>query len=149
MYNVSRNAFLYSRLSTTYPCTLPCALSSGKNYSLVPIVAQDYGTLAGMGYYSVIVARKDTQVTIGTLKGKKSCHTGYRRTSGWNIPIGYLLYNTTQGKANTGCDAQFASKFFSQSCVPGDAALLFLKKYLAQSLYQRNPCNHLPLPPRS
>ncbi|XP_031569160.1 melanotransferrin-like [Actinia tenebrosa] len=106
-------------------------LKAGKTYDLVPIVAEDYETLAGMGYYSVIVAKKDTTVTIGTLKGKKSCHTGYRRTAGWNIPIGYLLYNTTQGKANSGCDAQFASNYFSKSCVPGAPKLKGLENLCA------------------
>jgi melanoma-associated antigen p97 len=95
--------------------------SLGKTYGLVPIVAEDSETLAGMGYYAVIVARKDTAVTIKTLKGKKSCHTGYRRTSGWNIPIGYLL--NTKGVTSSGCDAQFASNFFSKSCVPGKKCL--------------------------
>lgn len=30
-------------------------------------------------------------MTINTLKGVKSCHTGINRTVGWNVPVGYLV----------------------------------------------------------
>lgn len=30
-------------------------------------------------------------MTINTLKGIKSCHTGINRTVGWNVPVGYLV----------------------------------------------------------
>jgi melanoma-associated antigen p97 len=95
-------------------------LVSGKFYGLVPIVAEDYGPPTGVNYYAVAVARKDTNITILNMKGKKSCHTGYRRLAGWNIPIGYLLERTM---ARLGCgslsNAQSTSRFFSESCVPG------------------------------
>jgi melanoma-associated antigen p97 len=71
----------------------------------------------------VAVARKDTAVTINTLKGKKSCHTGYRRTAGWNIPVGQLLEMSLMKK--TGCDAQSASAFFNKSCVPGKKIIIY------------------------
>ncbi|XP_031560333.1 melanotransferrin-like [Actinia tenebrosa] len=93
---------------------------AGKTYGLVPIVSEDYGPPGNTGYFAMAVAKKQTNITINTLKGRKTCHTGYRRSAGWNIPIGYLL----QGKMKrVGCgntvDAQSAAAFFSQSCVPG------------------------------
>lgn len=46
---------------------------------------------AGTSYYAVAVVRRNSNVTIHTLKGAKSCHTGVNRTVGWNVPIGYLV----------------------------------------------------------
>ncbi|KAK3752064.1 hypothetical protein QZH41_009161 [Actinostola sp. cb2023] len=92
--------------------------TAGKSYDLVPIVAENTGT--SLGYYAVAVAKKDTNITMNNLKGKKTCHTGYGRNAGWNVPIGYLL---EKSDFRSGCGSQIdlksASKYFSQSCVPG------------------------------
>ena len=41
-------------------------------------------------------------MTIDTLKGMKSCHTGINRTVGWNVPVGYLVES---GRLSVmGCD---------------------------------------------
>lgn len=45
----------------------------------------------GTSYYAVAVVRRNSTITINSLKGTKSCHTGYEKTSGWNVPIGYLI----------------------------------------------------------
>lgn len=37
------------------------------------------------------VVRRNSNVTIDTLKGVRSCHTGINRTAGWNVPVGYLV----------------------------------------------------------
>ena len=88
-------------------------------YGLVPIayeLTDDY-----KGYYAVAVAKKDTDVTLKALKGKKTCHTGYRRTSGWNMPVGWLLINGDGfRKCGNPSDAYSAAQYFAKSCVPGE-----------------------------
>lgn len=43
-------------------------------------------------YYAVAVAKKGSNFQLNELQGKKSCHTGLHRSSGWNIPIGTLYW---------------------------------------------------------
>ena len=67
--------------------------------------------------------KSNTGFNLEGLKGKKSCHTGARRTAGWNVPIGYLLRKKIIPPVK--CDTEFhdfysASKFFLESCAPGD-----------------------------
>ncbi|XP_012376646.2 serotransferrin isoform X1 [Dasypus novemcinctus] len=84
---------------------------------LVPVLAENYKNgpncmeRPGKGYFVVAVAKKsDPDITWNTMEGKKSCHTGLGRASGWTVPMG-LIYNRTKS-----CSFD---KFFSQSCAPG------------------------------
>ena len=76
-----------------------------------------------MKYYAVAVVKKaNTGFDLTSLEGKKSCHTGARRTAGWNVPIGYLLRTKIMPAVACGNeenDFMSASKFFNESCVPG------------------------------
>lgn len=56
----------------------------------------------GTSYYAVAVVRRSFNVTINTLRGVKSCHTGINRTVGWNVPVGFLV---DSGRLSVmGCD---------------------------------------------
>ncbi|XP_061072678.1 serotransferrin-1-like [Conger conger] len=87
---------------------------------LVPVMAEQYNaddcasggeaSAETSSYYAVAVVRKGSGLRWDGLMGRKSCHTGFGRTAGWNVPMG-LIHNLT-GE----CDF---SKFFSQSCAPG------------------------------
>ncbi|KAI1893868.1 hypothetical protein AGOR_G00128090 [Albula goreensis] len=83
---------------------------------LVPAMVEQYDedkcgeTGEASSYYAVAVVRKGSGLTWNTLQGKRSCHTGYGRTAGWNVPMG-LIHSTSQE-----CDF---SKYFNQSCAPG------------------------------
>ena len=91
---------------------------------MVPVVAEDYGGVEDKGttYYAVAVARaNNTGVNLGSLKGKKSCHTGYQKTAGYNTPVGYLINSEKMEVVGCGTNAtaKAVSKFFSKSCIPG------------------------------
>ncbi|XP_077415330.1 serotransferrin-like isoform X2 [Vanacampus margaritifer] len=92
-----------------------------ENYKLHPIIAEDYGANSDSCYYAVAVVKKDSGFGIRDLKGKRSCHTGLRKSAGWNIPIGTLI---KLGVLNWGgiedeTIEAAVGNFFSKSCAPG------------------------------
>ncbi|XP_068721818.1 melanotransferrin-like [Montipora capricornis] len=95
---------------------------AGKTKDLIPIVSEQYGKY-GVKYYGVAVVKKSNEgFNLTSLKGKKSCHTGARRTAGWRVPIGYMLRTELIPAVKCGNklnDFLSAADFFSESCVPG------------------------------
>uniref|UniRef100_A0A8B9GFY5 Ovotransferrin n=1 Tax=Amazona collaria TaxID=241587 RepID=A0A8B9GFY5_9PSIT len=91
---------------------------AGKEHGLKPVVGEVYDQEIGTSYYAVAVVKKSSNITINSLKGVRSCHTGINRTAGWDVPVGYLI---DSGRlAAMGCDLPTAiSDYFSASCVPG------------------------------
>ncbi|XP_036705466.1 melanotransferrin isoform X1 [Balaenoptera musculus] len=91
---------------------------AGKEHGLKPVVGEVYDQEVGTSYYAVAVVKRGSHVTINTLKGVTSCHTGINRTVGWNVPVGYLVES---GRLSVmGCDVLKAvSDYFGGSCVPG------------------------------
>ncbi|NXA53972.1 TRFM protein, partial [Nothocercus julius] len=93
---------------------------AGKEHGLKPVVGEVYDQEIGTSYYAVAVVRKGSNITIDSLRGARSCHTGINRTAGWNVPVGYLL--DSGHLAAVGCDLPkggTVSDYFSASCVPG------------------------------
>merc|ERR1719235_676199 len=65
--------------------------SAGRKWSCVK---PDEGK--GLTYYGVAVVpasacAANPEITLGDLKGLRSCHTGYKRTSGWTIPLANVV----------------------------------------------------------
>ncbi|NXI61354.1 TRFM protein, partial [Anseranas semipalmata] len=93
---------------------------AGKEHGLKPVVGEVYDQEVGTSYYAVAVVRKGSNITINSLKGVSSCHTGINRTAGWDVPVGYLV---DSGRlAAMGCDlpkGRTVSDYFTASCVPG------------------------------
>ncbi|XP_055977789.1 melanotransferrin [Sorex fumeus] len=91
---------------------------AGKEHGLKPVVGEVYDQDVGTSYYAVAVVKRGSNLTLSTLKGARSCHTGINRTVGWNVPVGFLV---DSGHLSVmGCDVLKAvSEYFGGSCVPG------------------------------
>ncbi|XP_002813871.4 lactotransferrin [Pongo abelii] len=89
-------------------------------YKLRPVAAEVYGTerQPRTHYYAVAVVKKGGRFQLNELQGLKSCHTGLRRTAGWNVPIGTLRPFLNWTGPPEPIEAAVA-RFFSASCVPG------------------------------
>ncbi|CAJ1072255.1 transferrin-a isoform X2 [Xyrichtys novacula] len=91
------------------------------NYNLQPIIAEDYGTTSETCYYAVAVVKKTSTFKFSQLQGRKSCHTGFGKSAGWNIPIGTLVSSGLiqwEGVEDKPVE-EAVSNFFSASCAPG------------------------------
>jgi melanoma-associated antigen p97 len=100
---------------------MPQAVEQG----LVPIVAEFYGVDALTEYSAVAVVKESfctSDVSLKDLKGVRSCHTGFRKTSGWNVPVGYLvsagIIPVVSNNAVVTDDAESVASFFSKTCAP-------------------------------
>ena len=91
---------------------------SGKEFRMVPVVGEDYGSGTALSYYAVAVVKNNTDIQFNKLEGKKTCHTGAGKTAGWNVPVGTLL-SEKYIKYGSSCNSYAAAgKYFKQSCVP-------------------------------
>jgi len=91
---------------------------AGKEFGLVPIMAEIYN-LGTPDYYAVAVVKiRDNSSELIYLKKKNSCHTGLGQAAGWIIPMSWLIAN--ERVRDYGCDSvRAAAEYFSKSCAPG------------------------------
>lgn len=92
------------------------------------IASENYGNdVSGGEYYAVAVVNADfcetdSFIDFQTLSGLRSCHTGYRKTAGWRMPLGTLLSNDNaqlvSDIADVEDDAEIIASYFSVTCAP-------------------------------
>ncbi|XP_057707875.1 serotransferrin-like [Corythoichthys intestinalis] len=87
---------------------------------LVPAMVEQYNEAkcntsgaSASSYYAVAVVKRNSGITWDSLRGRRSCHTGYGRNAGWNVPMGQIYKETGD------CDF---TMFFSSGCAPGAPA---------------------------
>ncbi|XP_014439945.1 serotransferrin [Tupaia chinensis] len=85
--------------------------------NLNPVVAEVYGSQENPQtfYYAVALVKKGSGFQLNELRGKKSCHTGLGRSSGWTIPIGSRFCDLPEPRKPI---EKAVASFFSGSCVP-------------------------------
>ncbi|XP_070801030.1 serotransferrin isoform X2 [Pituophis catenifer annectens] len=93
-------------------------------YYLKPVIAELHQKSSGVtttSYHAIAVVKKGTISSLEELKGRRSCHTGFRRSAGWIIPVGTLVSkNLIQWDGTESVPVENAvEKFFASGCVPG------------------------------
>ncbi|NXU60140.1 TRFE2 protein, partial [Horornis vulcanius] len=90
--------------------------SAVKLYGLAVVAKEIYDQ--GNCVFAVAVAKRGA-LDIQSLRGVRSCHNGARWTSGWNIPLGFLLARNYLSWDEAQPLSQAISEYFNASCIPG------------------------------
>ncbi|NXG85611.1 TRFEB protein, partial [Stercorarius parasiticus] len=90
--------------------------SAVKLYGLTVVAKEIYEQ--GNCVFAVAIAKRGT-LDIQRLRGARSCHNGARWTSGWNIPLGFLLARNDLSWDEAQPLSQVISEYFNASCIPG------------------------------
>jgi len=105
---------------------------ANKDFGYQAIAAEDYtGTGQGLTYYGVAVVpasvcEANPSISLADFKGKRSCHTGYKRTSGWTIPLATIvtLVKEDQDMATLEAETDYdiMLSYFPEMCAAGGPA---------------------------
>uniref|UniRef100_A0A8D8XPF4 Transferrin n=1 Tax=Cacopsylla melanoneura TaxID=428564 RepID=A0A8D8XPF4_9HEMI len=94
------------------------AILARKNQNMRPILKEQYGNEKDL--LAVAVVNKNSKVkNFEDLKGLRSCHTAYMRTTGWVAPVYNLLENKLIKTDQCPYTKGVAEFFSGGSCVPG------------------------------
>ncbi|XP_053555772.1 serotransferrin-like [Bombina bombina] len=85
-------------------------------YDLAVVAKEEHSE--GTCLFGLAVARRGT-LNIQKLRGSRSCHSGARLTSGWNLPLGFLLAKNLLYWDEEQPLSRVVSAYFNASCIPG------------------------------
>ncbi|CAH2295378.1 melanotransferrin-like [Pelobates cultripes] len=85
-------------------------------YDLTAVAKEQHAE--GSCVFAVAVTRRGT-LHLHSLKGSRSCHNGARWTTGWNIPLGFMLSKNLLYWDEEQPLSKAVSRYFTASCVPG------------------------------
>ncbi|XP_063724235.1 transferrin-like [Symsagittifera roscoffensis] len=96
---------------------------ASKKFRLQGIMAENYpgpgDTIAPLDHYAVAVAWADSNITVDTLKGTRSCHPSVHSPSAFAIPLSVLLRRGLMTQMDCTSPLVSAAGFFGNSCIPG------------------------------
>lgn len=94
-----------------------------QDYGFERLLSEVYSTSTGSttsSYYAVAVVRAESNITyFSHLRGRKSCHTGIGKTSGWKMPVATLLKERLIDPRHCNYINAVAEFFTGGSCAPG------------------------------
>jgi melanoma-associated antigen p97 len=93
---------------------------ASRYFGLVPIAAEDYGTMTEKPVYFAVavVKRTDLSTNLFNLRTKRACGTSIGDMAGWHVPVSYLI--GIKELYITNCHVnKVAGEYFGRSCVPG------------------------------
>uniref|UniRef100_A0A3Q3FCU5 Serotransferrin n=1 Tax=Kryptolebias marmoratus TaxID=37003 RepID=A0A3Q3FCU5_KRYMA len=95
--------------------------SAVKQFDLVAVAKELYSD--GGCVLSVAVVT-NSSLDVRSLRGHRSCHSGFRWTAGWSLPLGFMLSrNYLSWSKERPLSRADVGDFFASSCVPGAAAM--------------------------
>lgn len=100
---------------------------ANKEFGWEAIAGEDYGAGEGLTYYGIAVVPTEVceanpNVSLADFRGMRSCNTGYKRTSGWTIPLATIVAMDQEdlGMDLAGMtDYEVMLDFFPEQCTAG------------------------------
>uniref|UniRef100_A0A3Q2GEA8 Serotransferrin n=1 Tax=Cyprinodon variegatus TaxID=28743 RepID=A0A3Q2GEA8_CYPVA len=94
--------------------------SAVKQFDLVAIAKEVYNDGSCILSVAVVTNRS---LDIRSLQGLRSCHSGAQWTTGWSLPLGFLLSRNYLSWSKENPLSLDVGSFFRASCVPGAATM--------------------------
>ncbi|XP_069038145.1 saxiphilin-like [Lepisosteus oculatus] len=94
--------------------------TAAKQFGLIAVAKEMY---EDGGCVLAVALVRNSSLSIRSLQGTRSCHSGARWTAGWSLPLGFLLSRNYLPWAEEQPLSQAVSSFFNSSCIPGASAM--------------------------
>jgi len=101
----------------------------------ITIVAAENSGYEDASYFAIAVVKKgaDPNLSLTNLAGYRTCHTGVGKTSGWNMPMGWLLRNGQDPSQISASCAPGAKLSTYAGMIPGGPAAKWCEQCIGDS----------------